>query len=204
MFRSIIIGTACALSLAASPAAAEPFETFVDFCFQSNVDQQAAATRAKAAGWVSVPAEATEPEETDFRDQAVFINIHPTDPADGSGSEEFDLLITGWGSGEDVFGLDGLRLDVCAVAISTGEHKALQDQFQTWVGVPQVLLSEESGEEGWVFSRDSAGFRDESALLDEEIETLSRVTAERKLYIAGVVAEDDMVILLLAAIRPAP
>lgn len=201
MSRSILAGAACALWLAAGSAAAEPFQNFVDFCLDTNADREAAVARAKAAGWSAMPPEMMDPDEIEFRDPAVFLSFDLATVSEKGPPESFEILITGWGSGRDVFDLDGVKLDACAVMSVDGDHATLAARLGERIGFAPTDVTG-NGEMGWIFSRAGRRFQSEVELVDIEDSDLVRVARERKLYVAGVLEEDGMTGLLMGALRP--
>lgn len=199
MFRLSIAGGACALLLSASPVAAEPFQNFVDMCIETNLDRQAAGAVAKAAGWVALPAEDMGFEEDDLLDPAAYSSVDPALISDKTTLDDMELLLTGWGGGEVAFDIPGVRMDVCAVMAGSGDVGTLTALMGDRLGFPRINLG---GEEIWVFSREGAGFRSEDALMSLDEAELPRIAREKKLYLVGVIAEEDMAGLLMAAIRP--
>jgi len=200
MSRLSITGAACALWLAASQAAAEPFQNFVDMCLQTDVDREAAGARAKAIGWFAMPVDPATGEEAELEDAALFLNVDPQTMSEKDFAE-LEMLVTGWGSGEQVFDVSGVRMDACVVmsSLAGGEHFA--DRLEAVLGFGPISFD---GEPAWAFSRVGSGYRSEEALLemaDDDPGTLRQIAAERKIYIAGVLEEDGMSGLMVAAIR---
>jgi hypothetical protein len=199
MSRLTIAGAACALWLAAWPAAAEPFRTFVDMCLDTNADRQVAGSKAKAANWHSMPAEVVESFGDDMRDPAAFLSVDPAEIGAKGPPADLEVLVTGWGAGEETFGVDGVLIDACVVMAISGDRSSLMARLQEWLGTPPVDID---GEPAFVFSRQGSGFRDESALTDLDDSEIPRIARERKVYMAGVIEEEGMVGLLLGALRP--
>jgi hypothetical protein len=199
MSRSIMAGAACALWLAAGPAAADPFQTFFDICIGTNADREAAGARAKAAGWYRMPMEGMERGEEDFRDTVVYLSIDPAEAGDKGPPEDFEILITGWGTGEEVFDIAGVRVDACVVMSASDDLPGLRSRVADRLGFPIMVLGDE---EGWVFSREGTGFRSEADLMLLDESELPRIARERKLYMLGAMLEDGMAALMLGAVRP--
>ena len=201
MFRSIIAGAVCALALAASPAAAEPFENFVDMCLETNVDRQAAGARAKAIGWFPMPLDGAAMVESGLQDAALYMNVDPLTVGDKGMPHDLEMLATGWGSGEQVFDVGGVGMDACVLMTALADSEDLAARLEQTLGFgPQDF----DGERAWAFSRVGAGYQSEAALLetlDKDPESLRRLASERKIYIAGVLVEDGLTGLMLAALR---
>ena len=121
MSRLTIASMAGAIWLAASSVAAEPFQNFVDMCVETNLDRQEAGAAAKAAGWITLPAEAMGLEADGVQDPAAYSSIDPAQISDKTTVDQLKLLLTGWGAGEIAFGLSGLRMDICAVMAGSVE-----------------------------------------------------------------------------------
>jgi len=199
MSRLSFAGAACALWLAASPAAAEPFANFEAMCLGTNADRQAAVAAAKDAGWVVMPPEMMEQGEEDFRDTQVYLSADPFTASDKGPPADLEMLITGWGSGEEVFGIGGVRVDACVVMSLFGERPDLEAVVTERLGFSPVNLGDQ---EGWVFSREGSSFRSEAHLMELDESELPRIARERKLYMLGVLNEDGMSGLMLGAVRP--
>lgn len=199
MSRLTVAGAVCALWFAVSPARAEPFANFVNLCLETNGDQQAAVSAAKAAGWVLMPPEALNQSDEEFRDTQVYLSADPFAQGDKGPPTDLEMLVTGWGSGEEVFDIAGVRIDVCVVMSLFEERPDLEALITERLGFPSGNLGEH---EGWVFSREGAGYRSETHLMDLNGSELPRIARERKLYILGVLNEDGMGGLMLGAVRP--
>ena len=110
MFRSIIAGAVCALGLAASPAAAEPFQSFLDMCLDTNADRQAAIAVAKAAGWYSMTPEALDMESDELQEPTLHLSIDPAQMSDKGPHADMDMLVPGWAGEAWDNGFDGVRM----------------------------------------------------------------------------------------------
>ncbi len=197
MSRSIIAGAACALCLAASPAAAEPFQNFIDMCLDTNLDRQAAGSMAKANGWIPLSLEGMDLGEDSLRDPVLYLSADPATVSDKS-VWDIEMLMTGWGGGQEIFGIPGVRMDACVVMSESSDPATLRSRLQDWLDVEPVMLD---GEEAWVFSRDGAGFRSEAALMDLGEEELPRLARDKKVFMAALIPEDGMAGLMLAIFR---
>lgn len=200
MFRTMMAGAVCALGLAASPVAAEPFENFIDMCLKTDVDRQAAGARAKAIGWFALPVDPASAEENGMEDAAVYMNVDPLN-AGNKPPHDLEMLATGWGAGEEIFDVGGVGMDACILMTAQTNGETLAARLENLLGFAPTMFDEDSG---WVFSRVGSGFRSEAALLDlndDDIEALIRLASERKIYFAAVLLEEGMSGLMLAAIR---
>lgn len=199
MVRLGVAGAACALWLAAFPARAEPFQTWVDLCLETNVDLDAVGAKAKAAGWTAIPAAEVGLDGSEIRAPAAYMNVDPATFGDKGPPADFQMLITGSGDGEDTFGIAGVRMDLCTVIAMNGDTEELQARMRDRLGIAPVNLD---GETFWVFSRNGSRFRSESDLLDLDAADLPRIAREKKVYLGGLVPEDGAVGLVLAILRP--
>lgn len=200
MFRLTIAGAACALCLVASPAAAEPFRNFVDMCLDTNIDRQAAGGRAKAKGWFSLPVDPAVEDEAQLEDAALFLSVDPQTVSEKD-FESLEMLLTGWGAGEQVFDVAGVRMDACVVVSPSAEAADLADRLEDMLGFGSTAID---GVPAWAFSRVGSGFRSEADAVqsaDDDPEALRRLAGERKIYVAGVIEEEGMTGLMLAALR---
>ncbi len=198
MFRLSMAGVACALSLAASPAAAEPYQTFVDTCLATNADRSVAGQGIKAEGWYAAPPEIIALFSSDIRDAAMFTNIDLAGLSDKAPPADFESLVTGWADGDQTFGISDIYVDICMVFTLGGDASALRARLQRDLGVAPVEIEEAPA---FLFSRQGDGFRDESAFVDVEDSQVSEMVRTRKVYMAAVIEDEDMIGLLLAAPR---
>lgn len=201
MSRLTIAGAVCALGLAASPAAAEPFENFVDMCLKTDVDRQAAGARAKAIGWFALPVDPATADESGMEDAAIYMNVDPLN-AGAKPPHDLEMLATGWGAGDQVFDVGGIGMDACVVMTAQTTGVDFAARLEELLGFAPTAFD---GDRAWVFSRVGTGFRSEAALLDlttDDPEALRRLARERKIYFAGVLIEETMTGLMVAAIRP--
>lgn len=202
MSRWTIAAAGCALWLYAGPVAAEPFQNFLDMCLNTNVDRQAAGGRAKALGWFPIPIDAAAADESGMEDPELYLSVDPMRVGDKGPPADLEMLVTGWGSGEQVFDVGGVRMDACVIMAGLAGGDSLAARLEERLG---FAPSDFDGEKAWAFSRVGAGFQSEEALLvmaDEDPEALGRLASERKIYIAGVLEQDDMIGLMIAALRP--
>jgi hypothetical protein len=184
MIRSVAAGAALALCLAAGPVAAEPFENFVRLCVRTNVDQAAAAAAAKSTGWVQLPPETLVDGPLPFEDPSIYLSHAPSDSGNKT-APDLDILVTGWALGEEVFGIEGVKMDVCGVAV---------------LGFDPELEAEE---EVWVFSPLGAGFRPHPGLMEMDDAAFEEAVRREKILMASVMESDGTNVLVIGAIRPA-
>ncbi|RZJ04338.1 MAG: hypothetical protein EON89_08280 [Brevundimonas sp.] len=195
-----LAGAICVALFFASSARAEPFDDFVDHCLRTNADQQAVANSAKGDGWFALPPEVFG-ADADFEDPQLFISEDPAAFGDKGPPADLSMIITGWGEGENVFQISGVRLDVCVVGAQTTTANAdrLRERLETLMGFPPV---EYDGERLWLFSRLGEGFHSESGLVDLDDTQLPEIARRQKIYFAGVIEEDNFIGVIMAAVRP--
>lgn len=201
MFRPSAAAAAAALCLVAQPAAAEPFENFVDLCMKTNVDGAAAGSIAKAAGWFQLPPEALGEEATPFEDTSLYLSADPA-AMTADKAADLDVLMTGVGLGDDIFGIKDLRLDICAVgSLVAADVAALQSQLGALLG----FGPERSGEDVpvWVFSPAGTGFQSRADLIDADDAAFAEAARREKILLATVMDSDGLSILVVGAVRPA-
>ena len=125
--------------------------------------------------------------------------------ADTSGKgppADLEVLATGWGSGEDVFDISGVRLDACIVMTFLGASDTFAERLEEMLGFAPMDFG---GERAWAFSRVGAGYHSEADFLTstgEDPDAVRSLARERKIYVASVIMEDGMTGLMLAALRP--
>ena len=199
MFRSIIAGAVCALGLAASPAAAEPFQSFLDMCLDTNADRQAAIAVAKAAGWYSMTPEALDMESDELQEPTLHLSIDPAQMSDKGPPADMEMLVTGWAGEAWEIGVDGVRMEACAVGAPFGDAAELQARLEQRLGVASTDMD---GQRAWAFTREGEQFRSQADFFKLEDEAALRTLAAGKLYVAVVLPEDDVVVIMLATFRP--
>ena len=200
MSRLTIAAAASALWLAASPAAAEPFRNFVDMCLNTNADRQAAVSRAKGIGWHPMAADALGLGE-DLEEATLHVSADPALMTAKGPPADLEMLVTGFGGGQMDFGVEGTRMEACVVGAVGRDPAELEAQLEERLGMPPAELD---GQRLWMFTRAGAGFRSEAAFLEQGDEEALRTIAERKLYMAIVIPEGDVVVIMLATFRPDP
>ena len=196
MFRSIVAGAALSLCLASSTVAG-PFEDYLEFCVKSDASAVAAASGAEAAGWSKLPPELFAEEGAPFHDPSVYMNADLAD-LDDKAPTDLRMVMTGWGEGEEIFDLEGMRLDFCMVGIIGGDYEALKRRIAGHFDFAPALVD---GEEVWAYSRQGARLQSEAALFESD-EVPAVAAQGRKVFVSGLLQEDGMVVLLLGAIRP--
>lgn len=199
MSRSIIAGAACALCLAASPAAAEPFQSFIDMCLDTNADRQAAIAVAKAAGWYSMTPDVLDMESDELQEPTLHLSVDPALIGDKGPPADVEMLVTGWAGEAWDIGVDGVRMDACAIGAPFGDAAALQAQLEQRLGVPSVDMD---GQRAWAFTRVGERFQSQADFFKMEDDEALRTLAAGKLYMAVVLPEDDVVVIMLATFRP--
>ena len=200
MTRPFLAGAAICTWLLAWPAAAEPFQTFLDMCLATNADREAAGVRAKGAGWLPMPMDAEDVAELGLKDPILFINGDPSAVAEDAKTDEFEAMMTGWGDGKVMFGVGGVRMDICVVTSGIGDLEPFQARMTDTLGMSPVALDDKM--ELWAFSRQGSGFRSEASLVDADDEDIPRIARERKIYFAGVIPAGSSLVLMIGALRP--
>jgi len=191
---SVVLGVV-ALA-AASPAAAEPFRAFLDMCLTADANAQSARDAAQAAGWTKMPAAVFSEDDAPFEEMEVYF---AESPASGDKDAGFQLLMTGWQSGKESLGVDGVRLDMCAVGFASTGDDGMAEAMERYVG---FAATEVDGKPTWMFSRQGDHLRSESGILTDELDARLDAVRSRKLLMAGVWTEGDMTLLVLGASRP--
>lgn len=189
---------ALAVLLLAPSAQAQTYDDFLNICVSGNADRQAVAAAAKSAGWHQLPSDILG-DEPEFQDGEIYLSDDPAQFSDKGPPADMRMLMTGWGDGEQVFGISRVRLDVCAVGKIQGDAGGLRDQIETLLG---PASTDYEGQPMWVVSRRGRGFQSEEALLDMDEEALPEVARQKKLYIAGIIEQDGFAGIIFAAVRP--
>jgi len=201
MFRSSIAGSVAALWLAASPVAAEPFQSFADICLATNADAHAGEVAAKGAGWRDVTAQmaADMGDMGDIQDAAVYLNFDPADPAGVSPDQSLEILLTGWGDGEAVMDIKGTVLDLCGVMSPEVDALTMGKRLTDHLGMPANTGGEFTY---WLYSRQGDAFVSEAALADAADEVILAATRARSLYAVYVFEDEGLAGLFVGAVRP--
>lgn len=198
MFRSAMMGAMLSLAMAGA-AAAEPFESFVDLCVSTNADRRAAEVAVKGAGWTDMaeemPAEVTEM----FRDPALYLNVDPANPGSLLSGDPIELLVTGWGHGEEVMDFKGIVMDICGVMSPQADALMMSKRLTEHLGVPS---STSEGQTMWLYSRQGDRFVSEASLADAEDDAVRQAAETRSLFFAFAFDGDGMAGLFVGAVRP--
>ncbi len=199
MFRSVFAATCLVFTLAATEAVAEPFDQFVEFCVNTNAEREVVAGAVKGAGWFALPADEIFAEEEEFRDPAFYISADPSGFGDKGPPSDMGMVMTGWGTGEDVADTPGVNMNLCMVAVNQGDVASLSQSMENLLGFESV---DRDGETFWIFSRQGDGFRSENAEVDVDDADVPELARRKKLFMATVLTEDNFVGLLMMALRP--
>lgn len=183
MSRLTLAGAVCALSLTAWPAAAEPFDHFIEMCLRTNADAASAAAAALRAGWHRKLDEETADHGTAlFAAPVIYLS---DDPAMGDGSRAFvDFLMTSTASGEEMFGVPDTTIEACSV-VTEHDLTAQRARMTRELGFEPLESSESII---WIYSRDGDAFRSEASLADVELDAseMLRLLRERQFFFAMV------------------
>lgn len=198
MYRLTTLFGAVALLLFAQPAVAGPVENLEAFCIQTGADRAAASAAAVSAGWRPAPREMFDATNEQFRDAEIYVNFDLETGTLPPAGEVPQILMIGWGSGQDVFGFDGAILDACAILTMGADAAETVNAMTRRFGFSPVAREEAV----WLYSIAGGAFVDESALSDVEDSVILEVLDQRQIYMAGVMAEDPtMVALFVGAPR---
>lgn len=198
MLRSGMMGALFSLALVGT-VAAEPFQSFADFCVTTDADAHAAEVGAKGSGWRDVTAQMPAEVSQGFQDAAVFFNFDPDSPMSVSPGQSMEVLVTGWGDGEAVLDMKGVVLDVCGVMSPQADALTMGKRMTDHLGMPG---STSESETVWLYSRQGTRFVSEAALMDAEDEDFMAAVRARSLYAVYVYEEDGMAGLFVGAVRP--
>lgn len=198
MPRSVIIAACAAIAFLPASAAAEPFETFLGMCVGADADAASAVAAAENAGWTKLPSDIFSPEDMPFQEPSIHVNNLPDDAKDSS---TLEMLITGWVDGEEVFEIEGTRMETCAIGASPADPVEMSRRLEAHFGFAPTTLE---GEQTWVYSRQGSHFRSENALLEQEDGAIGAAALTRKLLVAAILTTDGPTVLLVGALRPAP
>lgn len=179
MLKSALTVAVAAL-LIATPAAADPFDSFVSFCLDTNADQLLAADAARSAGWTEIP---TDPAEGAA---SIFLN---GDPATFSPDAlNLEVLLIDEGSGEEFLNIPSLRLDMCALMLPNSTDDELEVRMNAFLG---FTAPPSQGYRLWLYSRDGSRFRAETDLYDTSEEALSKAAQQRQIYMVRMLETDS-------------
>lgn len=183
----------------ASPAAAEPFDHFIEMCLKTNANAASAAAAALNAGWYREPDEETaDLGDEVFAPPVIHVSV---DPARRDESGEFaDFLMTTTAGGEEMFGVPGTTVETCAV-VTESDLAAQRARMTRELGFEPLESTQGSI---WIYSRDGAAFRSEAALADVDASEMLRLIRERHLFFAMVTeGETGGIGIGTSLIRPA-
>ena len=197
MFRSVVGGAALALCLAASPAAAEPFQSFLKACVATDGDAASAIAAVGDIGWKPLPAEAfPEKADEEVRNLTMHLNF---DPEGAELPESMEMLMTGQADGAMVLDAPGIMMDICGVLAPDGDAEHLIRQVAAhFGGSPQMT---EDAFTAWAYSRQDDRIVLEADLMDAEDAEILEALRQRPLFAIYVVREDDMAGVMLGAFR---
>jgi hypothetical protein len=191
----MLAGAVCAWAMAGA-AMAEPFESFMTLCVDTNGDRPAAHAAAEQARWAPLPAEALGSDDAQFRELIVYANF---DPADGrSAPPSPEVLMTGWGDGEEMMGAENVVLEVCGVMAPAMDASRMGQRITDLIG---ARASEIDAQPMWFYSRDGDRFVSEAALAEADYGAIEAAARERDLYVVYALEQDDAGILMLGAVR---
>lgn len=199
VFRSVVAATCLAFVLSASEAVAEPFDQFVDFCVRTNAERDVVAGAVKGAGWFALPAQEIFAEDDEFRDPALYISEDPSGFSEKGPPADLGMIMTGWGDGEEIFDIPGVKMDACVVLVSNVSPDELRQRLRDLLGFNSVAMDDE---DRWIFSRQGDAFSSEHEHIDVDDAQVPELVRRKKLYIAGVMVEDNFVGVIMAALRP--
>jgi hypothetical protein len=182
----------------ATAVAAEPFEAFLDLCFANNAQVQAVDAAAKRAGWSVAPEELRAALAEEFRDPIAYLNT-PIEQVHDKNADALEIVVAGWGDGETVMGVSGLKVDLCMILNAADSSETLKNQFKNLIGLAPTDIKDEQMQ-GWLFSRSPSGFASEAALLEMDDAEAVKAVRRKPLYLAFVVAEDGFSGLAFAVV----
>lgn len=188
---------AVALLLFASPAAADPFQSFLKACVATDGDTEAAIAAVSALGWKPVPAEVMGDDlPADMENVALHINF---DPQGDSLPETIEVLMTGQADGEMLVDAPGVTMDICGIVAPGSDAEALIAQAAAYFGGPPHMTEDDTML--WVYSRQNGQITPESDLADAEDDAILAAVRQRPLFAAFTVDEEDAAGIMLGAVR---
>ena len=197
MIRLSIVGAAAALCLAASPAAAEPFEMFSAACMENDARRDAVAASMAKAGWFALPDEELKAFEGEgISNASVYFG---SDPASAAESSTVETVMTGWAAADTFVALGGLGVEFCAVMSSEGDKPTLDQKMERMFGFPPTDIG---ADQVWLFAREDGRYRPAPPLLDLPEADMAAMARKHDLYMAATILEDGMTITVIGAIRP--
>ena len=195
MIRSTAL--AAVLLLAASPAAAEPFQSFLRICTATNADRGAAAEAARNAGWKALDADMIPDMGDDIRDPVIYVNFDVTRP-DAVAPESIEVMVTGWADGSKVMEMPGMIMDICGVMSPGADTDTLYQQMTAKMGFAGRI---EETYTYWLYSQQNGRLVSEAALFDAEDEEITAALRQRRLYAVYLLDEEDMGGIMVGALR---
>lgn len=188
---------ATALLLFASPAAADPFQSFLKACVTTNGEAAAAATAVRALGWKPMPAEAiSEGMPVGLENAALYVNF---DPQGDTQPDSIEVLMTGQANGETVLDARDVIMSICGVVAPGIEGAALTGEATVYFGgAPET---NEDGYTLWIYSLQNGLMTPESDLAHAEDDAILAAVRQRPLFAVFTVDEDGAAGLMLGAFR---
>jgi len=187
---------AAALLLAASPAAADPFQSFLKACMINNGDSAGAIAAVSDLGWKPMPLEAFgEAPPEGMGNVTLHLNF---DPQGDSLPESIEMLMTGEADAEMVLDAPTVSMEVCGIMAIGGDAASLVQQTTAYFGAPPQLNEEETA---WIYSRQNGRIVLEDDLADAEDDAILTTLRERPLFTVFSVDEEGMAGLMLGVFR---
>jgi hypothetical protein len=189
---------AVAVLLVATPAAADPFRSFLKACVTSDGDAATAVRTANDLGWKPIPQELLSGD--DAPQELSNLGVHTNfDPSTGQIPEQLEMLMTGTVDGSVILDAPGVEMDICGIMASGVDAATLTEQVTShFGGQPQLNDKDYTA---WVYSRQNGRITLESELADADDATLEAVLRERPLFAVYVVEEESMSGLMLGVLR---
>ncbi|MFN3560123.1 MAG: hypothetical protein ACK4UQ_12685 [Brevundimonas sp.] len=189
--------TVAAALLAASPAAADPFQSFLKACVTTDGDAAAAIAAVGALGWKAMPAEAFgEDLPAEMENVTIHLNF---DPQGESAPESVELLMTGQADGEMVLDAPSVKMDICGVVAPGADAATLLREATAYLGGPPQMV--DGDYTAWIYSRQNGQITLEGDLADAEDDAILAALRERPLFAVFTLDEDGAAGLMLGAFR---
>lgn len=187
---------ATALLLFASPAAADPFQSFLKACMSTNGDATAAIAAMSALGWKSMPLEAFgEAPPAEMSNVALHINF---DPQGDSLPDSIEMLMTGDADAEMLLDAPTVSMEVCGIIAIEGDAAALVQQATAYFGAPPQMDEEDTA---WIYSRQNGRIVLEDELVHAEDDVILAALQDRPLFAVFSFEEDGAAGLMMGAFR---
>lgn len=184
MFK--IAGVATLLQLcAAGVAAAQSYADFERFCVDTDADPGAVHAAVLGAGWQAIPAEIVAGMGEDGESASAGYAA----PGDTPG---FVFLIEG-SAPLDID--EHVRARSCLMITESVGRDSARERLKTYLSVGD-MIEHEIDDGLWLFSKSTAGFRDERALLGSGPD-LAEVTRRGTLRYAGAGADEQGPVMLV-------